>query len=224
MCALDFEIFLNFTHFERLLFFSRSAIRKATCIYSDLGDNSLVPLRLWWEETALKDKNGSKYFVRVCLVDFLLLHTFYESLKTPRTFLFWKESIESFHKYCPTAFSPAISVKFVLEWKVRNSTWKISNIPIFHISVVLNTNFYKVKGSRATYIRRKFKFQEVWTELRSEFYFLRQSFTKYFEANLWNRVMWDFYVIIIIIILIIIINNNNNNNKTNNNSWYWSVF
>ena len=43
-------------------------------------------------------------------------------MKTPKVFLFWKENLESFHKYCPTAYSLAISARFVFKQKVRNST------------------------------------------------------------------------------------------------------
>ena len=43
-------------------------------------------------------------------------------MNTPKVFLFLKKNIEFFHKYCPTAYSPAISDEFVLEQKVRNST------------------------------------------------------------------------------------------------------
>ena len=108
-------------------------------------------------------------------------------------FLCLQKKVESFHKYCPTAFSPAICAKFVFEWKVQNSAWKISNVAIFHNSVALNINFYRVKSSRDAKICRKIKFQGVWTELRIEICFLRQFFTKYFETDLWNRVTWDFY-------------------------------
>ena len=55
---------------------------------------------------------------------------------------------------------------------------------IFHLSGALNINFYKVKSSRDTKICKKVKFQGVWTALRTEFCFLRQSFTKYFETSL----------------------------------------
>ena len=70
-------------------------------------------------------------------------------MNTPKVFLFLKKNIEFFHKYCPTAYSPAISDEFVLEQKVRNSTWPIH---IFHVSVALTINFYKVKSSRDTQI------------------------------------------------------------------------
>ena len=55
---------------------------------------------------------------------------------------------------------------------------------IFHISVAANIASTSVKGFKDTKILRKSKFQGVWTELRSEICFLRQSFTKYFETNL----------------------------------------
>ena len=43
-------------------------------------------------------------------------------MKTPKIPLFWNKNVDSFHEYCPYAFSPAVSVKFVLEQKVQNST------------------------------------------------------------------------------------------------------
>ena len=43
-------------------------------------------------------------------------------MDTPKMFLLWKKNIEPFHKYFPTAYSPATSAKFVPEQKVRNST------------------------------------------------------------------------------------------------------
>ena len=43
-------------------------------------------------------------------------------MKTPKVFLLGKKNFESFHKYCPTVCSLAISPKFVIERKVRNST------------------------------------------------------------------------------------------------------
>ena len=69
---------------------------------------------------ALKNKKASKYFVRVYLIDLPQLFNFQKSMNTPKVFWLWKKNIGSFHKYCPTAYSPAISAKFVLEKKVRN--------------------------------------------------------------------------------------------------------
>ena len=46
MCALGFEIFLNFPPFQKLQILSRSAIRETTCIYLICGDNYLVLLPL----------------------------------------------------------------------------------------------------------------------------------------------------------------------------------
>ena len=178
MSALDFEIFLNFLPFQRCEVLSRSAICETTCTYSICGDNNLVPLCLWRWETTPKDKIATKYFGRVCLEDLFLLPYFKESTKTPKMFFPWKKNIEFFHKYCPTSFSCVICAIFVPERKVQNSTWKMPNVAIFHIAVSLNINFYKIKSSRDTNIFRKFKLQRVWTELKSEFCFLRYSFTK----------------------------------------------
>ena len=48
------------------------------------------------------------------------------------------------------------------------------------ISVALNTNnnIKRKKSFRDPNINTKYKFQEVWNELKSEFCFPRQSFTK----------------------------------------------
>ena len=63
----------------------------------------------------------------------------------------------------------------------------MSNLAMCHVSAALNANLNHVKGFGDTKICRKFIFQEVWTELRSEVCFPRQSFTKYFETDLGNR-------------------------------------
>ena len=81
-------------------------------------------------------------------------------MKTPKISLFWNKNVESFHEYCPYAFSPAVSVKFVLEQKVQSSTWKMSNVAIFHILVALNISFYSVKNSRDTIITDNSNFKE----------------------------------------------------------------
>ena len=59
---------------------------------------------------------------------------------------------------------------------------KKSIVAVFLILFALNINIYNVKNSRDKNICRKFTFQGFWTELRNEFCFLRQSFTKYFET------------------------------------------
>ena len=63
----------------------------------------------------------------------------------------------------------------------------MSNLTICRISIALNINFNHAQGLRDTKICIKFIFQGVWTELRSEFCFLRPLFTKYFWTNLGFR-------------------------------------
>ena len=143
------------------------------CIYSNCGDNNLVPLRLWWGETMLKDKKKPRSILwgsvwRV-FSSFLILKKVW---KLQKCSCFGRKT-ESFHKFCPCAFSRVVCAIFLLEWKVQNSTWKMSNVAIFHIPDSLDFNFFKVKSSRDTNICRKFKRQGVWTELKSEFCFLR---------------------------------------------------
>ena len=65
-----------------------------------------------------------------------------------------------FHKYFSTAFSHAISAKFALEQEERNSTWEMWNAAVSHISVALNINIYKVKGSKDTKTFRSLNFKE----------------------------------------------------------------
>ena len=59
----------------------------------------------------------------------------------------------------------------------------MSNEAVFHISVALKIAFNNAKGFIDTNICRKFLFQGVFTESKSEFCFLRHSFPKYFEIN-----------------------------------------
>ena len=54
-------------------------------------------------------------------------------------------------------------------------------------SVAMKINFDHVEGFRNNRVRRKSIFHGVWTELRIELCFLKQSFTKYSETNLGNR-------------------------------------
>lgn len=66
---------------------------------------------------------------------------------------FGRKTYNFFYKYFPTAYSPVISAKFVLEKYERG----LEKYQIFHISVALIINFYKVRSSSDTTICRKVK-------------------------------------------------------------------
>ena len=139
MCALDFQIFINIPHIKRLY--------KA---FGNLWDNLFISSE-WYSSVTLvklrrKIKKPSEYFVRIWRIFFCFL-IFEKGWKLQRCSCF-RRNIESFHRCCPTAFSHAISAKFLLEPNGQNSTWKMLNVAIFHISVALNINFYKVKSPR----------------------------------------------------------------------------
>lgn len=58
------------------------------------------------------------------LSNFFYLLCLWQCVRTPKLMKLWQKEIKPLHRYCPTATGTSVSIKFVLEVKVKNSVFR----------------------------------------------------------------------------------------------------
>ena len=69
-------------------------------------------------------KSGLSQEQKCAFSDFLIFFTFYVFGNAWELMKLWQKEIKPLHRYCPTATGTSVSIKFVLEVKVKNSVFR----------------------------------------------------------------------------------------------------